>query len=43
MTTSEELLLKSGFSQKEVQKLKNNIENHGGSGIEPLNVIYFYV
>ena len=31
MTTSEELLLKSGFSQKEVQKLKNNIENHGGS------------
>ncbi|EMB8467762.1 hypothetical protein VAH15_003548 [Enterobacter hormaechei] len=29
--TSEEALLKSGFSKRDLQKLKNNIENYGGS------------
>ncbi|KAI3491574.1 hypothetical protein L1887_44195 [Cichorium endivia] len=28
--TSEEALLKSGFSKRDLQKLKNNIENYGG-------------
>lgn len=29
--TSEEALLKSGFSHRDLQKLKNNIESYGGS------------
>jgi amino acid permease len=31
MKVSEEALLKSGFSFKDLQKLKNNIDNYGGS------------
>ncbi|MEE9682589.1 hypothetical protein V4841_00865 [Lelliottia amnigena] len=31
MKTTEEALLKSGFSDKDIRKLKNNIENYGGS------------
>lgn len=31
MKTSEEILLKYGFNQRELQKLKNNISRYGGS------------
>ena len=31
MKISEESLLESGFSHKDIQKIKNNTENYGGS------------
>nr|WP_041474289.1 hypothetical protein [Erwinia sp. Ejp617] len=31
MRVSEEALLNSGFSHAELQKIKNNVESHGGS------------
>lgn len=31
MKTNEDFLIESGFSSNELQKLRNNIANHGGS------------
>lgn len=37
MKVTDEALLRSGFTQSELQKVKNNIENYGGTLGEAIN------